>query len=49
MKGKRKFLSRIESESFLIGILCLIGLIPCPKPAKKRGRPYVYSPTVMKA
>lgn len=47
MKGKRKFLSRIKSESFLIGILCLIGLIPCPKPVKKIGRPYVYSPTVM--
>ncbi len=47
MKGKRKFLSRIKSESFLIGILCLIGLIPCPKPVRKRGRPYVYSQTVM--
>jgi hypothetical protein len=37
------------SESFLIGILCLIGLIPWPIPArkKKRGRPYVYSPLVM--
>lgn len=47
MITKRRFLSRIKSESFLIGILCLIGLIPCPKPVKKRGRPYVYSPTVM--
>ncbi len=47
MKGKRKFLSRIKSEPFLIGILCLIGLISCPKPVKKIGRPYVYSPTVM--
>ncbi len=45
----RRFLSRIlHSESFLIGILCLIGLIPWPTPAKKRrGRPYVYSPVVM--
>jgi hypothetical protein len=47
MKGKRKFLSRIKSESFLIGISCLIGLIPYPKPVKKRGHPYVYSQTVM--
>jgi len=47
MIHKRNFLSRIESESFLIGILCLIGLIPCPKPVKKRGKPYYYSPTVM--
>src|SRR5438034_444233 len=47
-KGRR-FLSRIlHSESFLIGILCLIGLIPWPTPAKRRrGRPYVYSPLVM--
>ncbi len=44
---KECFLSRIKSESFLIGILCLIGLIPCPKPVKKRGKPYYYSPTVM--
>jgi hypothetical protein len=37
------------SESFLIGILRLIGLIPWPTGAKKRrvGRPYVYSPLVM--
>ena len=27
--------------------LCLIGLIPWPKPRKKRGKPYYYSPTVM--
>jgi len=48
MNIQRRFLSRIKSESFLIGILCLIGLIPCPKPVKKRrGRPYYYSPTVM--
>lgn len=47
MITKRRFLSRIKIEPFLIGILCLIGLIPCPKPVKKRGHPYVYSPTVM--
>src|SRR5450759_2468343 len=49
MTRGRRFLSRISnSESFLIGILCLIGLIPWPRVAvKKRGRPYVYSPTVM--
>lgn len=48
MNTKRRILSRIKSESFLIGILCLIGLIPWPKPARKRrGKPYYYSPTVM--
>src|ERR1035437_1393631 len=48
-KGRR-FPSRLLiSESFLIGILCLIGLIPWPTHSKKRraGRPYVYSPLVM--
>ena len=44
----RRFLSRLlDSESFLIGILRLIGLIPWPRDSKRRGRPYVYSPTVM--
>ena len=47
MITKRRFLSRVKSESFLIGILCLIGLIPYPKLVKKRGRPFYYSPTVM--
>jgi hypothetical protein len=49
MRPKRRLLSRIlHSHSFLIGILCLIGLIPWPTPAtKKQGRPYVYSPTVI--
>src|ERR1035437_3754940 len=48
MRPKRRLLSRLlHSESFLIGILCLIGLIPWPTPAKKLGRPYVYSPIVM--
>lgn len=37
-----------RSESILFGILCLIGCIPWPTPAgKKRGHPYVYSPTVI--
>jgi hypothetical protein len=47
MITKRRFLNKMKSESFLIGILCLIGLIPWQKPVRKRGRPYVYSPTVM--
>jgi hypothetical protein len=51
MNPSRRFPSRIlVSESFLIGILCLIGLIPWPiatKKKKKLGRPYVYSPLVM--
>ena len=47
-KGRR-FLSRIlHSESLLIGILRLIGLIPWPRVVTgKHGRPYVYPPTVM--
>jgi hypothetical protein len=38
-----------SSESILIGILYLIGLIPWPESQKmkKRGRPYVYSSTVI--
>src|ERR1022692_4596295 len=48
MAPKRRLLSRsVCSESFLIGILRLIGLIPWPRPSEKRGMPYVYSPTVM--
>src|SRR5713101_7421938 len=48
MSPERRLLSRIATcESFLIGILCLIGLIPWPKLAERPGRPYVYSPTVM--
>jgi hypothetical protein len=48
IKGRR-FLSRIlVSESFLIGILRLIGLIPWPRVVtQRRGRPYVYPPLVM--
>jgi hypothetical protein len=48
MAPKRRRLSRsLYCGSFLIGILRLIGLIRWPTPVKKRGRPYVYSPTVM--
>ena len=47
MNTQRNFLVKIRSESILIGILCLIGLIPRPKPRKERGKPYYYSPTVM--
>src|SRR6476620_5856621 len=38
-----------SSESILIGILYLIGLIPWPESQKmkKRGRPYIYSSTVI--
>jgi len=48
IKGRR-FLSRfLVSESFLIGILRLIGLISWPRVvAKRRGKPYVYSPLMM--
>jgi hypothetical protein len=49
MRPRRRLLSRIlRSGSFLIGILCLIGLIPWPTiPSKKVGRPFVYSPLVV--
>lgn len=43
----RSFLSKIKSESFLIGILHLIGLLSLYTDADKRGRPYVYPTTVM--
>ena len=36
-----------SSDSILLRILFLIGVIPGPKPLRKRGRPYFYSPTVM--
>ncbi|MGI0061450.1 MAG: transposase [Nitrosotalea sp.] len=43
MKSKRKILSKIQSESILLGILYLIGLLSLYNDAdKKRGRPYVY-------
>lgn len=46
--GRRLPSRMLISESFLIGILCLIGLIPWPIYAgRRRGRPYVYSPLVM--
>lgn len=38
---------RIRSESFLLGILYLIGLISLCNDNKKRGRPYVYPTTVI--
>jgi hypothetical protein len=47
MKPKRSFLSKIKSESFLIGILHLIGLLSLYTDADKRGRPYVYPTTVI--
>ena len=47
--GRRLPSRMLLSESFLIGILRLIGLIPWPTHSKKRrvGRPYVYPPVVM--
>jgi len=47
--GRRLPSRMLPSESFLIGILRLIGLIPWPTHSKKRraGRPYVYPPLVM--
>jgi len=47
MYTKREILSKIQTESFLIGILHLIGLLSlCRDDDKKRGRPYLY-PTVV--
>ena len=46
MNIQKNFLAKIRSEFILIGILCLIGLIPWPKPLMKKGNPY-YSSTVM--
>lgn len=49
MSTKRKILSKIQSESILIGILHLIGLLSLYRDADhyRRGRPYVYPTTVM--
>jgi hypothetical protein len=48
MHTKREILSKIKSESFLIGILHLIGLLFWyTDNDKKRGHPYVYPTTVM--
>ncbi|MEM2160053.1 MAG: transposase, partial [Candidatus Nitrosotenuis sp.] len=49
MSTKRKILSNIPTESILIGILHLIGLLSLYNDADqfKRGRPYVYPTTVM--
>ena len=42
MNLTRRLLSKIKSESFLIGILHLIGLLSLYEDVDKRGRPYVY-------
>lgn len=48
MNRKRKILSKIPTESILIGILHLIGLLSLYRDAdQKRGRPYVYPTTVI--
>jgi hypothetical protein len=49
MSTKRKILSKIQSESVLIGILHLIGLLSLYRDADhtRRGRPYVYPTTVI--
>ena len=45
---QRRLAAISPSESILIGILYLIGMISWPKSHKKRrGRPYVYPPTVI--
>ena len=36
-----------NSDSILLRILFLIGMIPRPKPNREKGRPFYYSPTVM--
>lgn len=49
MSKMERFLSKIQSESILIGILHLIGLLSLYNDADhyKRGRPYVYPTTVI--
>jgi hypothetical protein len=48
MDSKKSILSKIPTESFLIGILYLIGLLSLYRDNdKKRGRPYVYPTTVI--
>jgi hypothetical protein len=47
MHIKRRFPSNIPSESFLLGILHLIGLLSLYRDDDKRGRPYVYPTTVI--
>ncbi|MDE1728652.1 MAG: transposase [Thaumarchaeota archaeon] len=48
MLVKREILSNVQSESVLLGILRLIGLLCLYKDVdKKRGRPYVYPTVVM--
>jgi hypothetical protein len=43
----KTILNKIPTESFLIGILHLIGLLSLYTDADKRGRPYVYPTTVI--
>jgi hypothetical protein len=48
MHIKREILSKIKSESILLGILHLIGLLClCNDDDKKRGHPYIYPTAVM--
>jgi hypothetical protein len=47
MNLKRRILSKIQSESILIGILHLIDLLSLYNDADKMGRPYVYPTTVI--
>lgn len=47
MHIKREILSKMKTESFLICILHLIGLLSLYTDADKRGRPYVYPTTVI--
>ena len=45
MKTKKTILSKIKHESFLIGILYLVGTLSLYEDFIRRGRPYVY-PTI---
>src|SRR3989304_2978399 len=45
MKTKKTIPSKIKHESFLIGILYLVGTLSLCEDAIRRGRPYVY-PTI---
>lgn len=43
MKPKRRIPSKIKCESFLIGVLYLVGTLSLYEDVIRRGRPYVYS------
>jgi hypothetical protein len=45
MKPKRRIPSKIKCESFLIGVLYLVGTLSLYEDVTRRGRPYVY-PTI---